>query len=38
MSTEQAPRVAGMRPVAIAAGRRPWLLSMHDDATGAAAA
>jgi len=38
MSREQGPRVAGMRPAAIAAGRRQWLRSIHDDGTEAAAA
>ena len=30
MSREQGPREAGMRPAAIAAGRRQWLPAMQD--------
>jgi len=37
MSREQGPRVAGMRPAAIAAGRRQWLRSNRDNGTEAAA-
>jgi hypothetical protein len=37
MSREQGPRAAGMRPTAIAAGRRQWLLSIRHDGTEAAA-
>ncbi len=36
MSREQGPRVVGMRPAAIAAGRRQWLRSNRDDAPEAA--
>jgi hypothetical protein len=36
MSREQGPCEAGMRPAAIAAGRRPWLRSKHDNRTEAA--
>jgi hypothetical protein len=35
MSREQGPRYAGMRPPAIAAGRRQWLPVMHDGGTEA---
>jgi hypothetical protein len=37
MSREQRPRFAGMRPAAIAAGRRQWLSLNHDNGTEAAA-
>ena len=37
MSSEQGPRVAGMRPAAIAAGRRQWLRSNCHEGTEAAA-
>ena len=37
MSREQGPRYAGMRPPAIAAGRRQWLPSSFDRGTEAAA-
>ncbi len=37
MSREQGPREAGMRPPAIAAGRRQWPCSNYDDGTEAAA-
>jgi hypothetical protein len=37
MSRKQGPRAAGMRPAAIAAGRRQWLRSNHDHGTEAAA-
>ena len=37
MSREQGPRVAGMRPAAIAAGRRQWLRLMYDERMEAAA-
>ena len=37
MSREQGPRYAGMRPTAIAAGRRQWLRSNYDNGTEAAA-
>jgi hypothetical protein len=37
MSREQGPREAGMRPAAIAAGRRQWLRSIHHDRAEAAA-
>jgi len=37
MSGEQGPRYAGMRPPAIAAGRRRRLCSNHDDRAEAAA-
>jgi hypothetical protein len=36
MSSEQGPREAGMRPAAIAAGRRQWLRSDRDDRAEAA--
>ncbi len=36
MSREQGPRAAGMRPAAIAAGRRQWLRDIHDTGTEAA--
>jgi len=37
MSREQGPRAAGMRPAAIAAGRRQWLsLNYYDGAEAAA--
>ncbi len=36
MSREQGPRVAGMQPAAIAAGRRQWLHSHRDGGTEAA--
>ncbi len=36
MSREQGPRASGMRPAAIAAGRRQWLPRIQD--TGAEAA
>ena len=35
MSREQGPRAAGMRPTAIAAGRRQWLPSIQDAGTEA---
>jgi hypothetical protein len=35
MSRKQEPRFAGMRPTAIAAGRRQWLPVVHDDGTEA---
>jgi hypothetical protein len=37
MSRKQGPRAAGMRPTAIAAGRRQGLLSIRHDGTEAAA-
>ena len=37
MSREQGPRAAGMRPAAIAAGRRQWLSLNQDNGTEAAA-
>jgi len=37
MSREQGPRFAGMRPAAIAAGRRQWLRSNYDNEKEAAA-
>jgi len=37
MSREQGPRVAGMRPAAIAAERRQGLCSNQDDGSEAAA-
>ena len=37
MSREQGPRIAGMRPAAIAAGRRQHLRSNHDDGSEAVA-
>jgi hypothetical protein len=37
MSREQGPREAGMRPTAIAAGRRQWPEWNCDDGTEAAA-
>ncbi len=37
MSREQGPRVAGMRPAAIAADRRQWRRSKYDNRTEAAA-
>jgi hypothetical protein len=37
MSREQGPGVAGMRPSAIAAGRRQWLRSNQHTGTEAAA-
>ena len=37
MSREQGPRAAGMRPAAIAAGRRQWLSLTDDDGAEAAA-
>jgi len=36
MSREQGPNFVGMRPAAIAAGRRQWLGVNHNDATEAA--
>jgi hypothetical protein len=37
MSREQGPRFAGMRPAAIAAGRRQWLRLYRNDFAEAAA-
>jgi hypothetical protein len=37
MSREQGPRFAGMRPAAIAAGRRQWLFMDYDKGSEAAA-
>ena len=37
MSRKQGPRYAGMRPAAIAAGRRQWQCSNHDNGTEAEA-
>jgi len=37
MSREQGPRFAGMRPAAIAARRRQWLLLSDDKGTEAVA-
>ena len=37
MTREQGPREAGMRPAAIAAGRRQWTCSNCDDGMEAAA-
>jgi hypothetical protein len=37
MSREQGPRLAGMRPAAIAAGRRQWLGANQDYGTEAPA-
>ncbi len=37
MSREQGPRIAGMRPAAIAFGRRQTLPVIHDTGTEAAA-
>ena len=37
MSREQGPGYAGMRPTAIAAGRRQWLLSIRHHGTEAVA-
>ena len=37
MSREQGPRVAGMRPAAIAAGRRQWTRMRHAGLAEAAA-
>jgi len=37
MSRGQGLRCTGMRPAAIAAGRRQWLCSNHDNGTEAAA-
>ncbi len=37
MSREQGPHKVGMRPTAIAAGRRQWLAEIHDTGTEAAA-
>ena len=36
MSREQGPHCMGMRPAAIAAGRRQWLPVMHDGGAEAA--
>ena len=36
MTREQGPREAGMRPAAIAAGRRQWLRWINCDSTEAA--
>jgi hypothetical protein len=36
MSREQGPHAMGMRPAAIAAGRRQWLSLNDDDGTEAA--
>ncbi len=37
MSREQGPRLAGMRPAAIAAARRQWLRSTYSNLTEAGA-